>query len=473
MKLGKFFLAANLTLASVSASAGSLYLPLKLSPEIEAHVERLMVLADMPIIKRPIAIAQVQEALDRVGNRDPQLVSAVSHYIDRYSHQSNLTHASFTTSRSTGADVILPNERGYSTDNSYQFSAAGYWVVNDFVALNLGANVWSSDSLKDEFLDGSFISFGWDELQVDVGWRPHWLSPFQENSVLVSTQAASLPGVTISNVEPFDYLGFSYELFLAQLSESDLIETRANARENATGNPKLFGLHLGFNPFKGFAIGFNRLVQFGGADRSESPSDLLDAFINPQANDNVGREGNDFGNQLTAVNTRYTFQDPIPFSVYLEYAGEDTSLTNVFSLGNTALSAGIHLPKLFEHFDFSYEFSDWQNGWYVNANYGDGLTNYDTVIGLWAATQRDLQFALPGNAHWAQLIWDGGESSTISVSYRQVEHDNNANTDFANAEYFEVQYSRAIGRRIGGITLRTGSDAWDENFTQISGFIRW
>ena len=335
MRLGKLLLLAPLAMASLPAFPGTLYLPLKLSPEIEAHVERLFVLADTPIIKRPITVAQVQTALEKVDTKDPHLASAVRHYIDRYSKRSGFTHASFASGYNSGADVILANERGFSSDNRYQASAAGYWVINDHVALNFGGTLWDGNSVKDEFFDGSFVSLGWSEFQIDIGWRPHWLSPFQENSVLISTQAATLPGITVSNAEPFDFLGISYEIFLAQLSESDQIESANNAQNNVTGNPKLFGFHLSFNPFSGFAIGFNRLVQFGGGDRSENPKDLFDALVNPQDNDNVGREGRDFGNQITAVNTRYTFTDPVPFSVYFEYAGEDTSKTNVFSLGNS------------------------------------------------------------------------------------------------------------------------------------------
>jgi hypothetical protein len=45
------------------ASGVSPYLPLNLAPEIEREIERLLILADKPVITRPIAAATVLDAL--------------------------------------------------------------------------------------------------------------------------------------------------------------------------------------------------------------------------------------------------------------------------------------------------------------------------------------------------------------------------------------------------------------------------
>ena len=43
--------------------AVSAYLPLNLEPEMERQIERVLILADEPILKRPFAVALVELAL--------------------------------------------------------------------------------------------------------------------------------------------------------------------------------------------------------------------------------------------------------------------------------------------------------------------------------------------------------------------------------------------------------------------------
>ena len=62
----------------------------------------------------------------------------------------------------------------------------------------------------------------------------------------------------------------------------------------------------------------------------------------------------------------------MPFAVYAEYAGEDTSHGKNYLLGNSALSIGIHFPRLWQHFDLTLEASELQNAWYVNVIYRTG-----------------------------------------------------------------------------------------------------
>jgi hypothetical protein len=48
-------------------------LPLGISPEIERQIERALILADKPVLTRPIAAATVLDALPRVCERDASL----------------------------------------------------------------------------------------------------------------------------------------------------------------------------------------------------------------------------------------------------------------------------------------------------------------------------------------------------------------------------------------------------------------
>ena len=472
--LGRTLIVGLLTLiVSARALAGSLYLPLHLSPEIEARVERLFILADMPIIKRPIPIKQVQDALDRAAERDPQLVSEVRSYLVRYSFSAAPTHFNISAAASQGIEHPLANGRGVDVRSGYNASFSAYWVLNDFAAINLGGHIYQGvNGQKDEFAEGTFVSLGWDAFQLDLGTRAHWFSPFQENSMLLSTQAESLPSVTISNVKPFAFLGLQYELFLGQMSHSDEILSR-DGSQRLGGNPLLFGFHLSMEPVDNVAIGINRLMQFGGADRDQSAKSLANAFINVKLADNKGLAGNDFGNQLSSITTRYTFQGKVPVSVYMEYAGEDTSAKSDIDLGNTSLSLGLHLPKIGQHLDFSYEMSEWQNGWYVNNNYGDGLTHYGSVLGNWGATDRVPGNAVGATAHMAKLIWDIRSGSSLTTTLRKVDNEKYSVANYQSAEEISVEYSQAINVFITGAKLTYGNDAFGKTYSQISGFIRW
>jgi hypothetical protein len=457
----------------VSAKAGSLYLPLQMAPEFEARIERLFTIANMPIIKRPIPVKQVHIALERAAEKDPALVSSLKSYLERYTYRAGVTHLAISGAVAEGSDHVLANQRGLTTESNYQGSYSAYWVLNDFIALNLGGVAGNREyPLKDEFAEGSFVSLGWDAMQLDLGYRPHWFSPFQESAMLISTQASALPGVTLSNTTPFSFLGIQYELFLAQMSESDLILSQARD-ERLSGNPRLFGMHLSFAPVEGFAIGFNRLMQYGGADRADGFGDLVDGFLNPKDADNIGREGRDFGNQLSAINTRYTFDGDFPISVYMEYAGEDSSKSSDYHLGNSALMFGLHMPKLTESLDLTYEYADWQNGWYTNSNYGDGLTHYNALLGHWAASDRQFGNAVATESQLIKLIWDISPGKSLTIKARTAENKQFTQVEYENAQEIELEYAQSLGEFIAGVNVISGSDAFGEDYSRISGFIRW
>jgi len=54
--------ALTLTEGAIAAGVSS-YLPLNLEPEMERQIERVLILADEPILKRPFAVALVEDAL--------------------------------------------------------------------------------------------------------------------------------------------------------------------------------------------------------------------------------------------------------------------------------------------------------------------------------------------------------------------------------------------------------------------------
>ena len=88
-------------------------------------------------------------------------------------------------------------------------------------------------------------------------------------------------------------------------------------------------------------------MQYGGGEREDSFGELLEAFFDPSSNDNLGPGVTaEFGNQIASFTSQFVLGEPFPVAVYFEYAGEDTSRSSNFRLGNSALSAGIAFPKL-------------------------------------------------------------------------------------------------------------------------------
>jgi len=212
-----------------------------------------------------------------------------------------------------------------------EFSASVFWQPDDYVLLNGGGVAYDGDATP----TGTVISIGNEYFQVDTGYRDHWLSPFTDSAMVLSTEAATMPSITVSNYTPISRVGLRYEVFMAQMSESSRI---AFGNGYTTGNPRLFGVSVSIEPFPGWSLGANRIMQYGGGERSDSIGDLFNAFFNPSSNDNtINGNLDEFGNQVASLTSRFVFPGPVPFAVYFEYAGEDTSTLSNLRLGNTSL----------------------------------------------------------------------------------------------------------------------------------------
>lgn len=449
------------------------YLPVHLSPEIEAQVEKLFVLANMPIIKRPIPVNQIHEALAKLEATEPALTRNIRRYLERYDKRAAFTLVSVEASFDNKSHYPLTNRRGIEASTSYLLSIRSQFIVNEHLAMQLGAI--SGDRVDGDHetnYDGSFVSFGHDYLQFDLGYRSHWLGPFQDSDMLISTSAPAMPGLTVSNSRPLPFLGFRYEFFWSRMSESHEIANMNDGARNS-GHPKAFGIHFSIEPIEGFALGVNRLMQYGGANRDESLSGVIEAFFLPKQADNVGTEGRDFGNQLSSVTTRYTFPGTKPFSVYMEYAGEDTSAASDIHLGNSALMFGLHIPKLTDSLDLTIESGEWQNSWYTNSNFGDGLTNNGVVLGHWGANDPAPANGLHAEAQTAKLTWHTTSDQSVTAHYRRLKINSANALPYEVSEQLKIDYARTWKRVLAGITLEGGNDAQGDDFRRVALFVRW
>jgi hypothetical protein len=465
---------ALLALHSVASGRGvSPYLPLNLEPEVEAQIERVLILANKPVMTRPIAAATVLDAIAVANKIDPELCARVRSYLIRYTHGLGITHASVegAISSGKGATSVAPNRYGMEENSHWEASAQVYAQPSDYLILDVGAVAYEGQTTY----SGSLISLGWDFAQLDIGFRPHWFSPMTDSSLLMSTEAPTMPSVTLSNYEPFTRFGLRYELFAASMSRSGKIAFNDSL---TTGHPRVAGLHLEAEPAEGWAIGINRLEQYGGGLRGGgSISTLFKAFFNPSGFDNTSptlSSNQQAGNQQASFTSNFLFQGPVPFSVYFEYAGEDTSHGRNYLLGNTALSAGIHFPRLWQRFDLTLETTEWQNSWYVNNVYGDGMTNYGRVTGNWFGDQRVPGDDVGGRSETVSVGWEPPFGGWLHLRYRTLQNESYGQyKDYRRFQDVSLQYSRPMLGVILGGELDAGKDVFGGNFTRLAGFIRY
>jgi hypothetical protein len=464
------------------ADGVSQYLPLSLEPEIERQIERVMILADEPVLKRPFAVELVKLALPQACLIDKPLCKKVQRYLERYSHDYAITQASVTGTYSHDNDGgVVPNEYGLPIKSNWELSGQAYVQPSDYFFASGGVVAYSGRTQA----TGTELGLGFSWAQLDVGYRVHWLSPMTDSSTLLSTEAPTMPSVTLSNYEPLTRLGFQYEFFLARMNQTGSGNPSGeNIYYNGTysrGNPNLFGMQLSIEPFPGWSIGFNRLLQYGGGSGlPDSASFLFRDFFQPSGLSQTQ------GNQQASYVSRFIFPGKTPFAVYAQYAGEDNSDGGSYLLGNAALSVGIDFPRIWHHFDLTYEISEWQNIWYVHNIFLDGMSNNGIVDGNWGAQERVFGDGVGARSQMIRIGWEppfGGYlqervRTVVNQTYyggdiRQYYPGEPAPYPYRHYYDFSVMYSRPWnGLTVGGEVF-AGRDVFAQNFWRVSGFVRY
>jgi hypothetical protein len=446
------------------------YLPLSLSPQIERQIERVLILAGKPVMTRPIAAAAVLDALPEACAIDHVLCAEVRHYLDAFMRTAAVTSAEAEVAITTGdSDASLPNRRGEPIDSSWNASASAYWQISDHAIVNLGGVAYPGEATP----TGSFLSLGFDFAQLDLGFRDHWLSPLEDSSSLISSNAATMPSITLSNYKPLTRLGITYEVFAAKMSHQEGIPY---FETTTAGSPRLGGFHIAMEPVSGFALSLNRETQYGGGARSSGSewSDFRHAMTNTTNQPDQAGVSQETGNRVASLASSILFPGKIPFAIRAEYAGEDNAYAGNRLLGATNFSLGLDFPQLWRRFDFTFELSEWQNDWYVHHLYPEGLTNHGNVIGHWFGDERALGDAIGG---WSQMLragWQGYRGQYWQLTYRSMEND----TDWRRTPRPDISYDRmqmlslSWSSTLRGWPVRAGldvgKDVFGESFGRLS-----
>jgi Capsule assembly protein Wzi len=462
--------------SALYARGVSPYLPLNLDPEVEHEVERVMILAGKPVMTRPIPAAAVLDALPKACKVDPVLCGRVRRALKQYMHDTGVEFFSVEGAAAGGAKVVIPNQHGETEQSPYQLSGAAYIQPSDYLLVNVGAVAYDGRQTA----TGSVLSLGFDWAQLDLGYRDHWWSPMTDSSMLISTEAPTMPSITLSNYDPFTRLGWQYEVFLARMSYSNEIELTNG--DLTSGYPKFGGARLAIAPENsGWSLAANRIIVFGGGEAGgQSVWNVLQAFFDPTKAQTTGFGTSDvIGKQEASLTSRFIYPGRIPFSLYFEYAGNDTAGGDHLSFSKTDLSAGLEFPRL-GPFDLTYEFSEWQPTWYVHAHtavqtgYGDGITNEGLSIGHWFGDQREFGDAVGGQSNMLRLGFEPRFGGRFEATLRELVNNSIYSAVAYSHEYMgSLMYSHPWKDDVVGSEVDYGRDVFGAHYSRVAAFLRF
>ncbi len=445
------------------------YLPLNLAPDIERKVERVLILAGKPVMRRPIAAAVVLDALPAACEIDVLLCEQVRQYLQLYQRDAGVTLLQVQGNATSGAsERVIPDAHGRDAGSIWQVAGSAFYQPSDYLLLGVGGIAYQGRATP----TGTVLSMGFDFAQLDVGFRDHWFSPMTDSSMLISTEAPTVPSITLSNYRPISFLGINYEVFLAELSNQNGIEYFNTV---TSGRPRLAGLQVGIEPVTGYSLSLNRVMQYGGGARGGGTlSDLKSALITNQNKPDVVGVSQEFGNQVASITSSMIFPGKVPFVARVEYAGEDNAYGGKFRLGDTDLTLGIDFPKLADRYDLTYEVSEWQNAWYTHHIYPLGLTNYEHVLGHWFGDQRKFGDQKSGRSQSLLVGLQTDAGNYWRARYRTLAFSTSVGFEitpaipYRHSQELDLQYSTFWRGHSVGAEISGGRDVFGGSYAGIS-----
>jgi len=466
--------------SQVLASGVSPYLPLKQNPQLEQLVEKLLVVGENAhMMSKPYKTSEVLRVLKSVEHSYPSLYQKLFNELALYKQTDAMTYAKATVAYGNEPKSI-PNQRGQKVDTYLKLEAGGFANFGKHFGVSV-AGIANEDNL---IPTQSFFYFGYEYAQVDIGYREHWYSPFYDSAMILSTNAKTLPSISISNVKPITDFDIRYDLFYMKMKTDPAINSGKELGLKVPGKPHLAGVHLSFSPFDGLTLGANRLLQFGGGDRSVGLKDFAKAFFLPGGNDNVNAEETqkfgpnyEVGDQLASLSFDYKaawFNQP--FSFYGDVGLEDT----LGGTRNNSYNFGLYLPYLSENNSLRLENSRWQTEWYWSKLYSQGNTIDKQALGHWGGEQRYFQHYPSAESQSINWVWQYSSSQNIDTTFRRIETemDSNGKIGEASGPYsigfeLETRYTQQLKNGYWGIELYTGKTVFDDSFFRLGAFYGW
>ena len=475
--LKKISLLIALALSTNALAKGGVspYLPLNQAPELEHNVERLLAVSkNTHIMSKPYKAHDIYNALQTIRHSYPELYQTLSYQISPYIQSDAGTFAKATLAAGT-KNKTLPNQRGQTTKTNLIVEGGAYANFGRYFGVSVAGIANEDEILPTQ----SFIYLGYKYAQLDIGYREHWYSPFNDSAMLLSTHAKTTPSITISNVEPITSFNIRYDMFISKMTEQKGIRKGnydpINGNTFSSGKPYLFGLHTSFAATDNLTIGLSRLMQFGGGPRSVTLKDFAEGFFDPGGKDNLTTsEAEEFdadfelGDQLGSITFEYNNSlFDLPYELYGEVALEDT-------LGggsrNNAYSFGLYLPFIANNHSLRFEHSNLQKSWYANSIYQDGNRNSGNVIGHWAGDEHDYTDYTPAKSMSVNWHWQLSAKESLNTTLRGL---TNKRDGYETSYELQTAYTRKLNKPVWGAKslgaeLYLGKDVYGEAFSRIA-----
>lgn len=469
MKLA--FLAFAVCFCHMVKASPTAYLPIGADAHLQLQINRLFSLTSGNPMRLPYAIKDIEIALGEIKQSKPVLYQSIKNQLDRYRGRQKLSRIGIVTRATRENDHSIANQRGLTSGEPAQLVLEGIWRPNSFVLFQAGMDYRVNSGDLVPF--NSFIAVSRGKLQLDMGYKEHWYSPFKFSSQLISSNAKMGPSVSLSTTESFEkWWRLKFDLFYTRLDKvKQGIKYMGDWHD---GSPHLLGTHVSIEPMEGWKLGFNRLLQFAGGPRKVSMGDILKAFIDPATNDNsytLEERKSEFGDQMASITSSYQFKIGLPVEVYAELAGEDTQGESNFSLGNQATSLGIFLPQINKNIDLRYEYNRFKTSWYTNHMYAYGNTNGGHVIGHYAADQRRFGHGVPAEIHRASIDFFTSMEASWGLSLASI---NNKDRSLYTKGH-EVELQRRHNWRSSRVESRLilGESVFSKNYLHLSTGFFW
>ena len=262
---------------------------------------------------------------------DQALCERVGRFLERYTHAGRPDARQRGGRRYPRLGPDLPDSYGLPNRSSWDASASGYVQPSDYVLLSAGAVAYEG---RVDYT-GSMLSLGFSKAQLDIGYKPHWLSPMTDSSMLMSTEAPTMPSVTVSNYEPLTRLGISLRDLRGEHVRSPHRIVWQDGYTSRTPEPGRFAAGPGAGQWL-VRRASTAWCSSAAVRAARLASELLRAIFNPSSNQTPASNADqEATNQQASVTSTLPHSGQRAIRVYVEYAGEDTSRGRNYLLGNS------------------------------------------------------------------------------------------------------------------------------------------
>ncbi len=426
------------------------------SPWIEVGDERtrhhLQYLNDsgainLPLTTWPLSWADVNREIDTIFLNDLSRTQLWSYRYLKHTLKRAAKRAK-TSKQLYGSNSIAPFTHFASDTREESFIGSKTTIMGNHLALNVEVKALRNPIDDDDFqFEGSYLAASIGNWIIGAGAVDRWWGPGWLSSLILSNAARPAPGIFAHRKEAVAFklpvvalLGpWTLDIFANQLEEDRHI-----------ANAKLLGARFTCRPLAFLEFGHSRVAMWGGDDRVESLSGLLDIAL---LNDPViqTRNENGFGdvreesNQLISYDARLNLRiHSMNFAFYGQYlTNEDQSYADA----ETATMFGVETAFALgaAHNRLAFEIADTRNDLaagsrrnnnaiYDHGSYFTGFRYHERAIGEAAGT----------NARKISLLGDHYLSMGHQFSWRVSKVELNEHT-FSNNFYTSNYLDQEIG----------------------------